>query len=122
MRRNILLLILVIVLSFATASYFGGIYDGFYEQNGDSFLGIDKDTAVFVAGIPFAYMFLTPLIFSLFGVGNKNKWILWSLLPVLLFYLYDSVVLSYIPIFASIIAFLLAKLINFLISKLKTQN
>lgn len=122
MRKNILFFILVIVLSFVLAPYFGNFYNSIISQNDNSFLGLSKETVVFVAGIPFAYVFLIPFVFELFGTGNKKKWILWSLLPVVLFYLYDSVSLSYIPILASIIGFVIAKFINLLISKLKHPN
>jgi hypothetical protein len=120
--KNFLLLVAVLVLSCFTAPYFGALYDKFYPQNGSSFLGIGEETAVFVAGVPFAYMFLIPFVFELFGSGNKKKLILWALLPVVLFYLYDSVGLSYIPIILAIIAFALAKLVNFIISKLHHPN
>jgi len=122
MRRNFLFFILVIVISLATAPYFGKVYDHFIPQLDDSLFGFSKDTTMFVAGIPFAYIFLIPFVLELFGTGNKKKWIFWSLLPVLLFYLYDSVSLSYLPILASIFSFLLAKLINFIIFKFKHSN
>ena len=122
MRRNILLFILVLVLCLVLASYFGSLYDKFSPQYSYGLFGVGRENAVTFSGIPFAYMFLIPFIFELFGSENKKKWILWPLLPVVLFYLYDSVSLAYIPILASIIAFLLAKIINFIISKIKRVN
>jgi hypothetical protein len=119
MRKNILLFILVLTLSLATASYFGVLYDYFVPQSGASLLGVSKDTAVSTAGIFFAYMIILPFIFELFGLGNKNKWILILLAPVILFYISDNLNLVYIPILASFSAFILAKLINFIISKFR---
>ena len=122
MKRNILLFILVLVMSFATASYFGSLYNYFVPQDSSSMLGASKDTAIFTAGIFFSYVFLVPLIFELFGMGSKKKWIVVSLVPVILFYLSDNIKLVYIPILTAIIGFLLAKIINFLISKFKHPN
>lgn len=122
MRKNILLLVLVLALCLVLAPYFGAFYNNIVSQYDNSFLGLSKETVVFVAGIPFAYMFLIPFVFELFGTGNKKKWILWSLLPVVLFYLYDSVNVTYIPIILVLVAFALAKLINLTISKLNHSN
>lgn len=122
MRKNILLFVFVLVLGLATAPYFGAFYNNIISQYDNSFLGLSKETVIFVAGIPFSYMFLIPFVFELFGSGNRNKLILWLLAPVLLFYLYDSIKLSYIPILTAIIAFALAKLIRLTVSKLRHSN
>ncbi|KKP56344.1 MAG: hypothetical protein UR80_C0016G0006 [Parcubacteria group bacterium GW2011_GWB1_35_5] len=122
MKNNILLFIFVLVISLATASYFGGWYDYFVPQYDYSLLGIDQETVVYIAGLFFAYVFFVPFIFELLGKGNKNKWIVVLLVPVVLFYLYDNVMLTYIPILASITGCLLAKLINLTIKKFKHQN
>lgn len=112
MRRNILLFILVLVISYFVAPYFGLIYNMFAPQLGSSFLGVGKETAIYVAGIPFAYMFLIPLTFGLFGSGNRNKWIIWLVTPIILFYLYDNVRLTYLPIALALIAFGLAFIVR----------
>jgi|SRR3989338_2913585 len=122
MRKNILLLILVLVLCLVVASYFGALYDKFSPQYSYGLFGVGRENAIIFAGIPFAYMFLIPFVFGMFGAGKKRKWILWSLLPVVLFYLYDSVSLIYIPIVAGLAGFLFATLINLLISKFKHPN
>ena len=110
--KNFLLFIAVLVLSYLTAPYFGILDDKFYPQQGVSFVGIGRASAILFAGLLLAYMFFIPFIFQLFGYGNKKKIILWLLVPLVLFYLYDSIKLSYIPIAMSLIGFGLAILIN----------
>ncbi len=122
MRNNILLFILVLAISLATASYFGGWYDYFVPQYDYSLLGIDQETIVYVAGLFFAYVFFVPFIFELLGKGSKNKWMVILLAPVILFYLYDSVALVYIPIIASIAGCLIAKLTNLVIRQFRHPN
>ncbi|MEK7669350.1 MAG: hypothetical protein AAB350_02050 [Patescibacteria group bacterium] len=122
MRRNILFFILALTLCLVTASYFGAFYNNIIPQYDNSFLGLSKEAVVFVAGVPFSYMFLIPFVFELFGTENRRKWIAWALLPGVLFYLYDGVTLFYIPMLASVFGFILAKLINIIILKLKHPN
>ena len=62
MKNNILLFIFVLVISLATASYFGGWYDYFVPQYDYSLLGIDQETVVYIAGLFFAYVFFVPFI------------------------------------------------------------
>ena len=121
MKNNVLLFILVLVISLATASYFGGLYDIFDAQYGGGWMA-DKEMAVNLAGFIFAYVFFIPFVFELLSKRNKNKWMIWSLVPVILLYIGYNWQLLYIPIIASIVGCLLAKLINFVISKLKHSN
>jgi len=117
--KNFLLLIAVFILSYLTAPYFGSFYDKFSLQYNNSFLGTGKDLSLFIAGLPVAYVFFVPFLYEIFGSGSKIKWILWLLLPPTLFWLSADRYYIYIPIILAIVAFFLAKLINFIISKLK---
>jgi|SRR3989344_6626963 len=116
--KNLFLLVAVLVLSYFTAPYFGALYDYFVPQYDGSFLGLPKSYAVFIAGVPFAYVFFTVFIFKLFGSLNKNKWIIGLTVPALIVYLMNGMMFIYLPIFLGLIAFGLAKLINLIILKL----
>jgi hypothetical protein len=120
--KNIILLAAVLVLSYYTAPYFGALYDKFSPQYDGSFIGVPKSLAVFVAGLPVAYVFFVPFLLEIFGTGNKKKWIMWSLLPPALLWIFADVYYIYVPIILAVIAFALAKLINFVISKIKRPN
>ena len=117
MKRNILLFILVLVLCLVLAPYFGNWYNLIDHQYGGWITG-EKGAVVFV-GFILAYVFLTPLIFKLFGKNNQNKLIGWLVSPVFLLYAGYNWKLLYIPILTAITGFLLAKIINFIISKIK---
>lgn len=98
--------ILVLVLSLVTAPYFGSWYDKFYPQSGDWAYGTAD--AIFFAGFLLSYVFLIPFMFGFFGLENRKKWILWSLLPVFLFFIYGAIKLIYIPIILALIGFCVA--------------
>ena len=120
MQRNILLLILVIAICFVLAPYLGGWYDRIdYQNNGWI---TSKEDAVNFAGFILSYILLIPFVFKLFGKNNQNKWIAWLSAPVFLFYAGYNYKLLYIPIALSLIACLIAKLLNPLISKFKRPN
>lgn len=119
MKKNILLLVLVLVTSYFTAPYVGGVYDKFYPQYGDWIIG--KNDSIFFAGFLLSYIALIPFVFGLFGVrGNKS--ILWFLLPVLLFLLFADSYHVYIPITFGLTGFALAKFLRLIISKLHHPN
>jgi len=120
MRNNILLFILILAISLVVAPYFGGWYDMFSPHYGSWVY--DRQDSIFFSGILLAYVFFVPLIFELFGKGNKNKWMIILLAPVMLFYLYANIKLIYIPVAVSITGCLLAKLIKFIIKKFKHPN
>lgn len=116
--RNILLLIIVLVLSYFTAEYFGALYDQFSYQYSNSFLGTERDLSIFIAGIPVAYVFFVIFIFKLFGAGNKKKWICWLLIPPFLFFVYGDLKHIYLLIILAAIAYGLSILLRKLL-KLK---
>ncbi len=122
MRKNILLFVLVLTISFASASYVGGWYDKISPQYGSLFLGNGKNAAVSFAGFLVSYVFFIPFIYSLFGFKKNKNWIIWLLLPVILLWFYADKYYFYIPVLLIIVAFLIAKLIQFIIFKLKRPN
>lgn len=120
--KNIFLLVVVLLLSYYTAPYFGSWYDKFSPQNSSSFLGIGKEISLFIVGLPFAYVFFTIFLFGVLSFGSKKKWIGILLIPPILFWLVLDSYHIYLPIILGIIAFVLAKLINLVISKFKRPN
>ena len=109
--KNILLLVIVLILSYFTAKYFGSWYDKFSPQY-DNTLGVGKALLKSLVGIPFAYIFFTTLLLQSFGFGNRNKWTLWFLAPALLFFASGDLKHIYLPIILALIAFGLATLIR----------
>lgn len=120
MRKNILFFILVLVLSLATAPYFGTWYDTISPQYGGWVTS--KSDAVSFAGFFVAYIFLIPFTLELFGNENRKKWILWSLLLPALLWIGADIEHIYLPIILGLIAFVLAKLVRLLISKIHRPN
>ncbi len=120
MRKNILLLILVLSIGLVTAPYFGSWYDKISPQY--SGWMTDKNAAVSFAGFLVSYVFFIPLIYGLFGIKKNKNWIIWLLTPILLFWLGADSSHIYIPIILSLFGFGLAKLIQFIIFKLKRPN
>jgi hypothetical protein len=120
--KNFILLIVVLILSYFTAPYFGALYDRFSPQYDYSFFNLGKESVVFLAGLPVAYVFFIPFLFEIFGTGSKKKWIIWSLIPPALFWISADKYYIYIPIILGIVSFGLAKLINFIIPKIRKPN
>lgn len=117
--KNLGLLVIVLVLSYFTAEYFGNLYNYFVPQYDDSLLGLPRESAIAFSGVPFAYVFFTIFIFKLFGNHNKNKWILILLLPALIIYLLNGIRFIYLPIILGLIAFGLAKIVSMVAGKLR---
>lgn len=120
--KNVCLLVVILVLSYFTASYFGRVYDKFSPLHDGSWIGLSNEALAFIVGLPFAYTFFTILFFQLFGFGNKKKWTLWLLLPPFIFFGSGDLIHIYLPIIIGLIAFAIAKLVHFIISKLKHLN
>jgi|SRR3989338_1323659 len=122
MKKNIVLFIVVLILSYFTASYFGSWYDNFSPQSDDSWFNLGKQELIFMVGLPFAYIFFTTLLFQTLASGNKTKWTIWLLVPAFFFFLSGDIQHIYLPVALAIIACVLAKLLNLLISKFKRPN
>ena len=110
--KNIILLVAVLILSYFTANYFGTWYDKFSPQYGGSFFNFSKESALFVAGIPVAYVFFTIFIFGLFGFKEKKNWIITLLIPPALLWLLGDKQHIYIPIILGLIAYGFSKILR----------
>lgn len=119
--KNILLLVVVLILSYFTANYFGAIYDKFAPQY-DSLFGAPKEITNFVVGFPLSYIFFTILLFKLLAFGNKNKWLIWLLVPAVLFFGSGDIQHIYLPILLGLIVFALASLLQKLFKRNSTQS
>ena len=94
MRKNILLFVLVLVLSFVTSSFFGNWYDKFIPQNSYGLFGVGRENAIIFTGIQLSYIFFIPFLFELIGVEKRRKWITWFLIPPLLLWLFQHLTFS----------------------------
>ena len=110
--KNILLLVAVLVLSYFTAGYFGSLYNYFSPLYDSSFFPIPKESMITLAGTPFAYIFFITLFFQSFGLGNRNKWTLWLLVPAMLFFASGDLQHIYLPVILGLIAWGLAILLQ----------
>lgn len=98
--KNIILLVVVLFLSYFTAEYFGSWYDNFSPQYDNSFFNLPKEFAVFIAGIPVAYVFFTSLVF---GFLQSKKWLLVLLIPAAILWISADIYNIYIPIILSLV-------------------
>ena len=121
MQRNFLLLILVLVISFTTASFFGEWYDKFSPQYGSVFLGTDKNSAVSFVGFFVSYLFFVILLFSILGSGNKKRWIWILLIPTVLLWVVADLSHIYLPILLGLIAFALTTILQKLFKRNSPQ-
>ena len=120
--KNTGLFIVVLVLSYFTADYFGFIYDYFSPLYSRSIFALTKNELIFIMGLPFAYIFFTILLFKLFGFGNKNKWIIWLLVPAVLFFGSGDIKHLYLPILLGLIALGLSTLLQKLFKRNSAQK
>jgi hypothetical protein len=110
--KNIILLAVVLLASYFTAVYFGAIYDRFVPQYDDSLLSLPREGIFLLVGFPFAYVFFTVFIFSLFGFKEESKWIIGFLSPAALLWLLADLPHIYLPFILGIIAYILALIIR----------
>lgn len=117
--KNLGLLLVVLVLSYLTAEYFGNWYDNFSPQYGSSFWGISRDASIEFTGSIVAYVFFTVFVYGLSGFKQNRIWISALLVPALILWFYADRYHIYLPIILGLIAFAIAKIINLIISKLR---
>ena len=120
--KNTGLFVVVLILSYFTANWFGAWYNKFSPLYDSSFFPLSKEELILLAGIPFAYIFFTILLFKLFGFGNKNKWIIWLLVPALLFFGSGDIKHLYLPILLGLIALGLSTLLQKLFKRNSAQK
>lgn len=110
--KNLGLLVIILVLSYFTAEYFGSWYNYFSPLHDYSWFSLTTQELIFITGIPLAYIFFLTSIFQSFGFRNRNKWTLWLLVPPFLFFASGDLKHIYLPIILALIAFELATLIR----------
>lgn len=118
--KKIILFIIVLVLSYFAAPLVGPWYDSISVQDG-GLIGA-RNLAIFFAGLLISYIFLIPLVYGLFGIKRNKKWIIWSLLPVILLVLMADKYHFYIPVLLITTALVIAWVVRFIISKFKRPN
>ena len=96
------------------ATWFGKIYDYFSPLYDRSIFALTKDQLISMTGGPFAYVFFLILIFGTMGFKEKKNWIMWLLIPPLLFFGSGDIKHIYLPIILGLIAFGLAKILRIL--------
>lgn len=120
MKRNILLVFVLIVLSTLLAMPFANfvVYKFIFHYSGDWI--VPKEISDFTNGLPFIYFLLSPLLFGLWGLGRKWLWVAVSLLPILytLYYIESE---TYIWFWSSIF-FIVGILLSFIFKKLFRRN
>jgi hypothetical protein len=118
--KKFILLIIVFILSYFTASYVGPWYNTITPQSGNFITG--SNDAMFFAGWLMSFGFFTPFIFGLFGFRKNKNWIIILLIIPALLWLSSDLYHIYIPIAFGLAGFILAKLINLIISKCRKSN
>lgn len=124
MKRNILLIFILVILSLLLAVPVANvvIYKIIFNYYGDWI--VPKGLADLVNGLPFTYLFLSTFIFGLFGKGKKWIWSVVSIIPIIYFLYYIE---SGMPIWIWSFVFfisgiILAKIVELITSKFKHPN
>jgi hypothetical protein len=118
--KNFILLIVVLILSYFTAGYVGSWYNQITPQHGTFVTGVND--AIFFAGWLMSFGFFIPFIFGIFGFKKNIKWIVIPLIFPALLWLSSDLYHLYIPVVFGLAGFALAKLINFIIPKIRKPN
>ena len=108
--KNILLLVVVVVLSYFTAGYFGMLYE-FIISTGSTWIGSESSWNMII-GFPFGFIFLTIILFNILGGENRNKWIAWLLVLPIFFFMLGGIKHLLLPIILALITFGLAFVIR----------
>ena len=120
MKRNILLIFVIIVLSLILAMPFGNLVNKYvFTSSGFATFSIPDDISSFINGLPLVYLLLTTLIFGMFG--KSKKWIIAFILaiPSIIFsFMVSTKYLTWSAIFL-ISGIIIAKIVEFISSKSK---
>ena len=103
--KKIVLLILVIIVSGYFSIFAINLYDKFFNS-GSAFVQLAA-----IAGLPLAYAFFLPLLFTAFGGAKKYWWIGILLLPAVAFEVYFDFSHIYFPIALGLAGWLLGLLV-----------
>jgi hypothetical protein len=118
--KKIGILVVILVLSYLTAPYFGNWYNKFSPQYGGWLTS--NEQAISFAGFFIAYIFFIPLAYGLFGIIRNKYWMMGLLLPVVLLMFAADRPHFYIPVLLIIIALMLAWIVRLVIFKFRHPN
>ena len=124
MKRNILLVFILVVLSPLLAIPFGYLLNSyvFTINGGFATFSLPTDLSAIINGLPVSYLFLVPLLFIIWGKLKKLLMVIILSLPMLIF----SYIVSLEYLFWSAIFFVsgiaIAKIIKFVFSRFKHPN
>ena len=119
MKRNILLVFILIILSSLLALPFGYLLNNyiFTISGGFATFSLPTDLSAIINGLPVSYLFLVPLLFIIWGKLKKLVIVTVLSLPMLVF----SYIVSPEYLFWSFIFFVsgiaIAKILNFALKK-----
>ena len=126
MKRNILLLFVLIILSLVLATPVGSLISSKLLNSGGGFgtFSLPSDLGNFLNGLPFSYLFLSSFLFSLLGRGKKWIWSIVSIIPILyfLFYIESGGIIWFWSLIFFVSGIIISKLLRLTISKFKYSN
>ncbi|OGE82717.1 MAG: hypothetical protein A3B10_01670 [Candidatus Doudnabacteria bacterium RIFCSPLOWO2_01_FULL_44_21] len=117
LMKNLLIVVVVIVLAFSLAQFFGSNY---FSITGEPRSGlIPTKGGDYLIGLPLAYMLFLFLFFTAFGDQKKYWWMGILLIPAVLFELYFDWQHIYIPIILGLVGWVIGYGIYKLMNKPK---
>lgn len=102
--KKLILLIIVLLASYFSSLYFGGMYLKLLKQSAGSFL--DGTSLI---GLPLAYIFFLTLLLTAFGGAKKYWWIGIGLIPAVLFEVAFDLRHLYFPLAIGLVAWLVGR-------------
>lgn len=124
MKRNIFLVFVLIVLSILLSAPSGYLLNKyiFVVNGGFATFSIPTDLSAIINGLPVSYLFLIPLLFIIFGKQKKILMVVLFSLPMIIFSFMVSIEYLFWSLIFFVSGIILAKLINFIISKIRRPN
>ena len=115
MKRNILLVFVLIVLSLLLATPFGNLVNPYlFPYSGFSTFSFPDDLSGFLNGLQFVYLILTPIIFNVWG--KSKKWL--SIVLVSVPAIVISIVASVRYTFWALIFFVVGIILSIILKKI----
>lgn len=101
--KNIFILVIVLVLSWGLSPFIGELYDKtFLGPASGGFSTLDS-----LVGLPLAFIFLVPLLFTIFGDKHKKWWMIILLIPPAAFEFSVDLKHIYFPIALGLLGWLI---------------
>lgn len=119
MKRNILLVFVLIGLSLLLATPFGNLINPYlFPYSGFATFSFPDDLSGFLNGLPLVYLILTPIIFNIWGKSKKWLSIILVSVPAIII----SIIASVRYTFWSLIFFAVGIILSIIIQKLFRRN